>query len=183
MSDFDVDCPRTPDGDTITVDDSKRISADDAKPLPPPKSRPPIVLLSNSRPTSATRARSSGGIEVAVGTTPRATTTTKMFSPRSQLGKAAQLRRGQSSTNNKRGGLEPEEYIAPKAPPQPPRRTPSTNNVPRPPTSDTNRAGNNPFDDKSVTYHGASRGRTYSGNMWKGEIVNEGGNKGEYIAF
>ena len=182
MSDFDVDCPRTPDGDTITVDDSKRISAD-AKPLPPPKSRPPIVLLSNSRPTSATRARSSAGIEVAVGTTPRATTTTKMFSPRSQLGKAAQLRRGQSSTNNKRGGLEPEEYIAPKAPPQPPRRTPTAGGVPRPATSMVNRAGNNPFDDKSVTYDGANRSRTYSGNMWKEEIVNEGGKKSEYIAF
>jgi hypothetical protein len=95
-----------------------------------------------------------------------------MFSPRSQLGKAAQLRRGKSSTNNKGGGLEPEEYIAPKAPP-------SAGGVPRPPTSDTNRAGNNPFDDKSVTYDGASRSRTYSGNMWKEEIVNEGGNKSE----
>ena len=164
MSDFDVDCPRTPDGDTITVDDSKRISVDD-KPHPSPK-RP---NLSNSRPTSATRARSSAGIDVSTGTTPRATTT-KMFSPRSQLGKAAQLRRGKSSTNNKGGGLEPEEYIAPKAP---------SGGVPRPHTSDTNRAGNNPFDDKSVTYDGASRSRTYSGNMWKEEIVNEGGNKSE----
>lgn len=173
MSDFDVDCPHTPDGDTITVDDSKRISVDD-KPHPSPK-RP---NMSNSRPTSVTRARSSAGIEVAVGTTPRATTI-KMFSPRSQLGKAAQLRRGQSSTNNKGGGLEPEEYIAPKAPPPPPRRTPSAGGVPRPLTSDTNRAGNNPFDDKSVTYDGASRSRTYSGNMWKEEIVNEGGNKSE----
>lgn len=178
MSDFDVDCPRTPDGDTITVDDSKRISVDD-KPLPPPKKRP--IVLSNSRPTSATRARSSAGIEVARGTTPRATTT-KMFSPCSQLGKAAQLRRGQSSMNNKGGGLEPEEYIAPKAPPQPPRRTPSVADVPRPSTSMVgthNRAGNNPFDDRSVTYDRANRGRTYSGTMWKEEIVNEGGNKGE----
>lgn len=168
MSDFDVDCPRTPDGDTITVDDSKRISGD--KPLPPSK-RP---NLSNSRPTSVTRARSSAGIDVSTGTTPRASSTTKMFSPRSQLGKAAQLRRGLSSTNNKGGGLEPEEYIAPKAPPQPPRRTPSTSMV-----GTHYRAGNNPFDDMSVTHDRANRGRTYSGTMWKEEIVNEGGNKGE----
>lgn len=182
---FDVDCPRTPDED---CDDSKRINGKPSNSLasgPPPRSR-------TASATALSRARSHGvpctgasGIEVIAGYSAERKT---MFSPRPRGGKLA---RASSSA-----GLEPEEYIAPA--PLPPRRSPAAA-APRAPNSATGayhaapnsgnkggahstevfgamRASTNPFDTD-----GSSRGRSYSGNLWREEIINEGDEKGELI--
>jgi hypothetical protein len=175
MSDiFDVDCPHTPDGDG---DGSKRTPSKSrsSRPLPRP------------RPTSATalyRARSHGapsgtvasGVEVAAG---RSAARKAMFSPRSRGGKLEQLRRVSSSA-----GLEPEEYIAPSPAREATNSATGVYHVA--PNSGYGRgahsaevfgaisASTNPFD-----AGGSNRARTYSGNLWREEIVNEGDDKGE----
>lgn len=190
MSDiFDVDCPHTPDGDG---DGSKRTEKAPSKSR---SSRP----LPRSRPTSATalcRARSHGapsgtvasGVEVAAG---HSAARKAMFSPRSQGGKLEQLRRVSSSA-----GLEPEEYIAPS--PSPLHRSPAAAAREAPnsatgvyhvaPNNGYGRgahsaevfgaisASTNPFD-----AGGSNRVRTYSGNLWREEIVDDGDDKGEWI--
>jgi hypothetical protein len=190
MSDiFDVDCPHTPDGDG---DGSKRTEKAPSKSR---SSRP----LTHSRPTSSTalsRARSHGapsgtvasGVEVAAG---HSAARKAMFSPRPRGGKLEQLRRVSSSA-----GLEPEEYIAPS--PSPPHRSPAAAARKAPssatgvyhiaPTSGYGggahsaevfgdvSASTNPFDSGV-----SNRGRTYSGNLWREEIVDEGDDKGEWI--
>jgi hypothetical protein len=190
MSDiFDVDCPHTPDGDG---DGSRRTEKSLSKSR---SSRP----LPRSRPTSAaasSRARSHGipsgtvasGVEVAAG---HRTAQKTMFSPPSRGGKLAQLLRVSSSA-----GLEPEEHIAPS--PSPPHRSLAAA-APKASDSATGAyhagpnsvygggahsaevygamsASTNPFDSG-----GSNRGRTYSGNLWREEIVDEGDDKGEWI--
>jgi hypothetical protein len=188
---FDVDCPHTPDGD------GDGIKRTEKAPSTSRSSRP----LTRSRPTSATalsRARSHGapfgtvasGVEVAAG---HSAGRKAMFSPRPRGGKLEQRRRVSSSA-----GLEPDEYIAPSPPP--PRRSPATaarkapnsaTGVHRvPPNSGYGGGAHSAevFGDKSASTNpfdsgGSNRGRTYSGNLWRGEIVDEGDDKGEWISM
>ena len=103
---FDVDCPRTPDGD----DDGGIKKNTNGKIVPSQNSRPPL-------PPARSRSASVGSASAARGTTtttPRTTHRNSQFSPRP--------RGGGKRTHAK--GLEPEEYIATPTMPLPSRQSP-----------------------------------------------------------
>ena len=103
---FDVDCPRTPDGD----DDGGNKKNTNGKIVPSQHSRPPL-------PPARSRSASVGSASAARGTTtttPRTTHRNSQFSPRP--------RGGSKRTHAK--GLEPEEYIATPTMPLPSRQSP-----------------------------------------------------------
>ena len=104
---FDVDCPRTPDGD----DDGGMTKNTKGKIVPSQNSRPPL-------PPARSRSASVGSVSAAARgtttTTPRTTSRNSQFSPRP--------RGGGKRTHAK--GLEPEEYIATPTMPLPSRQSP-----------------------------------------------------------
>ena len=104
---FDVDCPRTPDGD----DDGGMTKNTKGKIVPSQNSRPPL-------PPARSRSASVGSVSAAARgittTTQRTTHRNSQFSPRP--------RGGGKRTHAK--GLEPEEYIATPTMPLPSRQSP-----------------------------------------------------------
>jgi hypothetical protein len=116
---FDVDCPRTPDGD----DDGGIKKNTNGKIVPSQNSRPPLPPA-RSRSASVGTGSAAARVSVTTTTTPRTTHRNSQFSPRP--------RGGGKRTHVK--GLEPEEYIATPTMPLPTRQSPvaSTFVVPTP---------------------------------------------------
>ena len=109
---FDVDCPRTPDGDDYRGTNQKNNGKNNILPTNSRPPLPPVRSRSSSAVSASLAARPGGSSSNTAGS--RIMTRNAQFSPRPRGG-------GRRASTK---GLEPEEYIATPSMPLPPRNTP-----------------------------------------------------------